>query len=195
MKTKLIISVIALFTAIFISAGISYSNEKDNCCCAAGKCAMESCCTSNGCNMECCKDCGDMSCCKNDCCSNGKSSGTMKMMIMNKMSDSNSTTTKTSTAIIDPVSKKEIASGEGVDFKYLGTSYKFESKDNLEKFKAEPMDYLDKRTFVCPVIGEPAVKDISLMVDGVKYYFCCDPCSKKFKKNPDKYKDGYKDKE
>jgi YHS domain-containing protein len=48
------------------------------------------------------------------------------------------------------------------------------------------MNYI-KEELKCPVMGEAASKDVNTVVDGVKYYFCCAGCIKKFEKNPEKY--------
>ena len=40
---------------------------------------------------------------------------------------------------------------------------------------------------ICPVLGEPASKDISYEYDGKTYYFCCPACVNDFKADPEKY--------
>jgi P-type Cu+ transporter len=40
---------------------------------------------------------------------------------------------------------------------------------------------------VCPVTGEDADPDVSYAYKGTTYYFCCEGCVKKFKKDPEKY--------
>jgi YHS domain-containing protein len=40
---------------------------------------------------------------------------------------------------------------------------------------------------VCPVTGEEVDPDVSYTYKGTKYYFCCNNCVTKFKKNPVKY--------
>jgi YHS domain-containing protein len=37
------------------------------------------------------------------------------------------------------------------------------------------------------VSGEAASKDKFSVIDGVKYYFCCEHCQKKFETQPDKF--------
>jgi YHS domain-containing protein len=56
----------------------------------------------------------------------------------------------------------------------------------VKKFKAEPIKYI-KTELTCPVMGETVDKEVSTVYDGVKYYFCCAPCVKKFEKDPQKY--------
>jgi len=84
-----------------------------------------------------------------------------------------------------PVSGETIAPDEGVEYTYLGTTYKFCCKNCVKKFKAEPMKYIGE--LKCPVSGESASKDVSTDIDGVRYYFCCSHCKEKFEKEPEKY--------
>jgi YHS domain-containing protein len=86
---------------------------------------------------------------------------------------------------ICPVSGESIAPGDGVEYSYLGTTYKFCCKNCVKKFKAEPMKYIGE--LKCPVSGESASKDVNTVVDGVKYYFCSSNCKEEFEKNPEKY--------
>lgn len=44
-----------------------------------------------------------------------------------------------------------------------------------------------ERVFLCPVSGMKASKDISLMFDGKKVYFCCAHCEEPFLKSPGTY--------
>ncbi len=81
--------------------------------------------------------------------------------------------------------------GEPVKFTYLGKEYEFCCAGCVKKFKAEPMNYI-KTELTCPVMGEPASKNVSTVVDGVKYYFCCEGCIAKFQKDPKKYLDKIK---
>ncbi len=85
-----------------------------------------------------------------------------------------------------PVSGETIAPGEGVEYSYLGTTYKFCCKNCVKKFKAEPMNYI-KGELKCPVSGESASKENFTVVDNVKYYFCCSHCKEKFENDPQKY--------
>jgi len=39
----------------------------------------------------------------------------------------------------------------------------------------------------CPVLGSPANKNIYTDYSGKRIYFCCPPCVREFKKDPDKY--------
>lgn len=84
-----------------------------------------------------------------------------------------------------PVSGESIAPEEGVEYSYLGTTYRFCCKNCVRKFKAEPMKYIGELN--CPVSGESASKDVNTVVNGVKYYFCCSHCKEKFEKEPEKY--------
>jgi YHS domain-containing protein len=40
---------------------------------------------------------------------------------------------------------------------------------------------------MCPVMGNPIDKNISIEYQGKKVYFCCAGCEKTFKENPEKY--------
>lgn len=91
-----------------------------------------------------------------------------------------------------PVSKEEFPESSGVTFNYLGTDYTFCCQDCVNKFKSEPMSYIDGK-LKCPVMGGAAKKDMFSEYDGVKYYFCCEGCSDKFNSKPEKYKGGYQD--
>jgi YHS domain-containing protein len=90
--------------------------------------------------------------------------------------------------LVCPVSGEKIDGGEGtpVKYTYLGKEYTFCCAGCVAKFKAEPLNYI-KTELTCPVMGEPAKKDVFTVVDGVKYYFCCEGCIAKFEKNPAKY--------
>jgi YHS domain-containing protein len=39
----------------------------------------------------------------------------------------------------------------------------------------------------CPVMGNEIDKDVFTDFRGVRIYFCCPPCIKKFETNPDEY--------
>jgi len=39
----------------------------------------------------------------------------------------------------------------------------------------------------CPVLGNPVSKKVYTDYNGKRIYFCCPPCIKEFKKNPEKY--------
>jgi YHS domain-containing protein len=39
----------------------------------------------------------------------------------------------------------------------------------------------------CPVLGSPVNKNIYTDYNGKRIYFCCPPCIREFKKNPEKY--------
>ncbi|MBN1346930.1 MAG: efflux RND transporter periplasmic adaptor subunit [Phycisphaerae bacterium] len=51
----------------------------------------------------------------------------------------------------------------------------------------EPAATQAKRQTVCPVMGNPIVKDVFTDYKGKRIHFCCPPCVEKFKKDPDKY--------
>jgi YHS domain-containing protein len=93
-----------------------------------------------------------------------------------------------------PVSGETIEEGKGKEFSYLGTKYTFCCEHCVGKFKAEPMNYI-KTELTCPVMGDAASKDFSVVNSGTKYYFCCESCLGKFEKNPEKYLNKFKDKE
>ena len=85
-----------------------------------------------------------------------------------------------------PVTGMTVAPGDGVEYSYLGTTYKFCCNNCIKKFKTEPTDYI-KSEVKCPVSGESASKEHYAVVDEVKYYFCCLHCKDAFKKEPQKY--------
>jgi YHS domain-containing protein len=39
----------------------------------------------------------------------------------------------------------------------------------------------------CPVLGNPVNKNIYTDYNGKRIYFCCPPCIRQFKQNPEKY--------
>ena len=94
--------------------------------------------------------------------------------------------------LVCPVSNKKIEKGTGVTYNYLGKKYTFCSQDCVNKFKSEPMSYIDGK-LKCPVMGGAAKQGMFSKYNGVKYYFCCEGCADKFNSNPKKYKDGYKE--
>ena len=40
---------------------------------------------------------------------------------------------------------------------------------------------------MCPVMNEPAKKNVSTVYEGTKYYFCCKMCIKDFEADANKY--------
>lgn len=92
------------------------------------------------------------------------------------------------TTQICPVSKIEIEDGSGIKFSYLGTEYTFSCSGCLDKFKSEPMDYIEGE-LECPVMGGKASSEFFTEYDGVKYYFCCKGCINAFNSDPEKYLD------
>lgn len=40
---------------------------------------------------------------------------------------------------------------------------------------------------ICPVMGGPVDKDVSIVYQGKKVYFCCTSCKAEFEKDPAKY--------
>lgn len=91
-----------------------------------------------------------------------------------------------------PVSGETIEEGKGKELSYLGTKYTFCCENCIGKFKAEPMNYI-KTELTCPVMGDAASKDFSVIHKDTKYYFCCESCLGKFEKNPDKYLGKFKE--
>jgi P-type Cu+ transporter len=45
----------------------------------------------------------------------------------------------------------------------------------------------EKASLICPVTGEDADPEVSYTYEGKTYYFCCNGCVTKFKKEPTKY--------
>jgi YHS domain-containing protein len=122
------------------------------------------------------------------CCSDGNHSS----CIEKKSSDHSSSTINDSndvndlTALVCPVSKEEIEEGEGVKFNYLGKEYTFCCPGCIEKFKSEPINYIDDE-LKCPVMGELVDSELFTEYNGVKYYFCCEGCVNTFNSDPEKY--------
>jgi YHS domain-containing protein len=50
-----------------------------------------------------------------------------------------------------------------------------------------PGSSLAKDQTTCPVMGGLINKNIYADYQGNRFYFCCPPCLKEFKKNPEKY--------
>lgn len=87
----------------------------------------------------------------------------------------------------DPVSGKKVKAKEAPIAVYLDNVYKFESVENLAKFKAAPEKYA---VVECPVSKEPVrVRDAKAksMHGDRTWYFCCNDCKGKFDKEPAKY--------
>jgi YHS domain-containing protein len=208
MKNKIILTaIIAIFSILFIN-NLTYSYITDD-----PKCKNENCkCSDCKCGDKCTGSCENCQGCKDGKCEmKGNSSGEIKSEKC-EMSNSNAgeikerCCTKSSghsekknsgeaqgtsdSTKICPVSGDKIGEGEGVTFAYLGKTYTLGCENCLNKFKAEPLNYI-KGELLCPVMGEPVDKNISTVYKGTKYYFCCNPCIKKFNKNPDKYLNGY----
>jgi len=73
-----------------------------------------------------------------------------------------------------------------VKFNYLGKEYTFCCPGCIEKFKSEPMNYIEGE-LECPVMGGQANSEMFTEYNGVKYYFCCEGCISKFNSDPEKY--------
>ncbi len=158
MKSKLIVT--SIFIALFaLITTSSYSQDK-----------------------ECCKDkssnhCGDM-----------KSTNDTKSMdgkCCNKQGNAGGDSIVPG-VLTCPISGEAIGEGQGIKFDYYGKTFTFCCEGCEAKFKKEPMKYI-KEEINCPVMGEPIVKDVFVMHNGVKYNFCCKSCIKKFEKDPEKY--------
>lgn len=94
---------------------------------------------------------------------------------------------KDSGPAVDPVSGKKVTAEEAPEAIFLDTLFRFESAENLAKFRVEPEKYA---TVDCPVSGEPVrIRDAKVKTthSGRTWYFCCGDCIKKFEKNPTKY--------
>jgi YHS domain-containing protein len=94
---------------------------------------------------------------------------------------------ETSSPAVDPVSGNKVTAEEAPEAVFLDTLFRFESAENLAKFRAEPEMYA---TVACPVSGEPVrIRDAKAKMAhaGRTWYFCCNDCVKKFEKNAAKY--------
>ncbi|MBI5124893.1 MAG: efflux RND transporter periplasmic adaptor subunit, partial [Planctomycetes bacterium] len=96
---------------------------------------------------------------------------------------------------IDPVCGMDVKVAEALSLKYGEDLYYFCSKECLAHFQSNPglfsarvWVYKETATtdLVCSMSLEKA-KAVSYRYQGKTYYFCCDECKRKFKKNPDKY--------
>lgn len=62
----------------------------------------------------------------------------------------------------------------------------------IEKVKADPAAYLDKlegrsAQAKCPIRGGPVKREVSVVVQGQKVYFCCPGCEQTFEADADRY--------
>lgn len=88
---------------------------------------------------------------------------------------------------VDPVSGKKVSAEDAPEAIFLDTLFRFESPENLTKFRADPEKYA---TVACPVSGEPVrIRDAKVKTthSGRTWYFCCGDCIKKFEKKPAKF--------
>lgn len=187
MKVKNLLFV-AVLTAIFFVANLSYSQVSDEMKSCQKNCKTECCknCTKDCCKTDCCKNCANG--CTKDCCKNCKEECCKNCSSQCKSKTGNSQGVVSDSVKLCPVTGEKVngSEGEPVKLTYLGKEYQFCCSGCLKKFKAEPMNYI-KEEIKCPVMGEPADKNISSVYNGVKYYFCCSSCVKKFEKEPEKY--------
>jgi YHS domain-containing protein len=96
---------------------------------------------------------------------------------------------------MDPVCGMEVKVTEALSLEYEGNVYHFCSQECLTHFQSNP-GLFSARVWV---YKEPGATDLvcgaTLEKDkaekyrykGETYYFCCDECKRKFKKNPDKF--------
>jgi len=96
---------------------------------------------------------------------------------------------------IDPVCGMDVKVAEALSLKYGEDLYYFCSKECLAHFQSNPglfsarvWVYKETATtdLVCSMSLEKA-KAVTYRYQGKTYYFCCDECKRKFKKNPDKF--------
>ncbi len=171
MKTRIILASLFLGFFVFIS-GLSYSQNDQtlNSKCSCSECKCPDC---NG-------TCTDGKCSGGECKMECKGNHSCKDKMGNAGGDS------TVSGLTCPVSNESIGEGQGVKFDYAGKTYTFCCEGCVGKFKKEPMNYI-KEEVNCPVMGEPAAKDVYVMHNDTKYYFCCKMCIAKFEKDPEKY--------
>jgi len=215
MKNKIFLSIITVFFSLILFCNISYgyfdNNPKckcENCVCTECKCGDNctcNCSTCQGCSVNCkdgkCKFEGNSTDnttkvkyelkgnyntiegeIKERCCTKSANK-----TIINKTGEAQGLN---DSGKVCPVSGEKIE-GAGVTYVYMNKTYTFCCEECIVKFKEEPMNYVKQEEFLCPVMGEPAEKDLFLMYNGAKYYFCCKPCMKKFDKEPEKYSKGF----
>lgn len=96
--------------------------------------------------------------------------------------------------LFDPTTGKKVDTGSGFTTDHKGIRYFFETKANLETFKAKPEKFASmptKEVLTCPVAGDKMAspKDAFAYVDvkGVRYYICCAGCMPKMEKESAKY--------
>ncbi len=96
---------------------------------------------------------------------------------------------------IDPVCGMDVKLAEALSLEYEGNIYYFCSENckahfqsNAEFFSARVWTYKETVAvdLVCSM-GLEKAQAVSYKYQGKTYYFCCDECKRKFKKNPDKF--------
>lgn len=162
-----------ILTAMFFIANLTFAqvNEKGDC---QKKCEKE--CTKMQNKSECQMKSSECKMQSSEC----------QMKCSDKKGNSQGTNMDSAKVCVVTGEKIDGTEGEPLKLTYLGKEYLFCCKGCVEKFKAEPMDYV-KGDINCPVMGNPASKKVFTVVDGVKYYFCCKGCISKFEKEPEKY--------
>ena len=96
------------------------------------------------------------------------------------------------TLAICPVSKEEFAQGKGKKISYLGKDYELCCDGCVAEFKAESIGYTGGKA-ICPICNDDdGSAEITMVHDGIKYYFCNENCKTKFSKNPEKVLEEYK---
>ncbi|MBN8568351.1 MAG: YHS domain-containing protein [Ignavibacteria bacterium] len=169
MKTKLFLSVLALaMVAVAFMYGSSYG-EQESCCCTNCVCISCTCDEGN------CSGCGDNGCCASGNCAGG-----------NCCKDMNKSGGVSGDSAVCVVSGEPLVKGKEVVLNYLGKDYSFCCDNCVTSFKNEPIKYI-KDGLMCPVMNEPAKKNVYTVYEGTKYYFCCKMCIKEFEADANKY--------
>lgn len=107
------------------------------------------------------------------------------------LTQNNHLTNSPDSMLVCIVTGEEFPAEHGVTYKYLNREVKFCCKGCEKAFAKEPASYL-KDGLRCPVCDEDdAMKDISNVNEGVKYYFCGNGCKTKFEKDPQTYLNHY----
>src|SRR3989338_1151633 len=96
---------------------------------------------------------------------------------------------------IDPVCGMDVKVAEALSLKYGEDLYYFCSKECLAHFQSNPglfsaRVWVYKETATTDLVCSMSLekdKAVTYRYQGKTYYFCCDECKRKFKKDPDKF--------
>ncbi|HID67772.1 MAG TPA: YHS domain-containing protein, partial [Roseibacterium sp.] len=90
---------------------------------------------------------------------------------------------------IDPVCGMEVPQGKGINTEHAGAIYYFCSDFCLQKFEADPAQYVPSESLIDPVCSMTVTEESAHHTghEDKTFYFCSASCLAKFSASPEQY--------